>query len=190
MGTFESFSWARMILVFFLCRRKTSFAHSIEFRRVRPLISVVIGTATNTVSSAVSISTRLNRPLCCGSAPAIQPSRRSFSLPLTSQVPFRSTDVGLRSHRPCIRHGISACKVDQFLPRFPAFLLRPPMTEGVQLPAGAHPLVDSRYRHLAARERYGRLSSSGTRRKPPDARTSAVAVLQRNRLAVVARLPR
>ena len=34
-----------------------------ESRRVRPLISVVIGTATNTVSSAVSISTRLNRPL-------------------------------------------------------------------------------------------------------------------------------
>ena len=34
-------------------------------------------------------------------------------------------------------------------------------------PAGAHPLVDSRYRHLAARERCGRLSPSGTRRSLP-----------------------
>ena len=34
-------------------------------------------------------------------------------------------------------------------------------------PAGAHPLVDSRYRHLAARERCGRLSPSATRRSLP-----------------------
>src|SRR4051812_41207497 len=41
------------------CCSKISFAQSTESRLVRPLISVVIGTATTTISSAISISTRL-----------------------------------------------------------------------------------------------------------------------------------